>query len=38
MTNYLEFQTDLTVEQASRIPRGNYGMIDAHTTARAERA
>lgn len=35
MTNYLEFQTDLTVEQASRVPAGNFGMIDVHTAARA---
>jgi hypothetical protein len=30
---YTEFHTDLTVEQASRIPAGRFGMIDAHTTA-----
>lgn len=35
MTNYMEFHTDLTAEQVSRVPAGNYGMIDVHTTARA---
>ena len=35
MTNYMEFHTDLTAEQVSRIPAGNYGMFDVHTTARA---
>jgi len=35
MSNYMQFSTDLTAEQASRVPAGKYGMIDVHTVARA---
>ena len=35
MSNYLQFSTALTVEQASRVPAGKYGMVDVHTVARA---
>jgi hypothetical protein len=35
MTDYIQFSTTLTVEQASRIPIGQHGYVDVHTVARA---
>ena len=35
MTLYTQFETALTPDEISKIPAGNYGMIDVHTASRA---
>lgn len=35
MSNFVPFRTELSDDRVAAIPRGDIGMIDAHTTERA---